>query len=49
MIRINYSRNNEDYENWGLWTWEDVLKATDELGMTGAQDSDGIGEYGTFF
>ncbi|TVP89659.1 MAG: pullulanase [Alkalibacterium sp.] len=48
MIRINYRRNNEDYDNWGLWTWGDVAEETTNW-PDGAHDSDGIGQYGTFF
>jgi secreted pullulanase len=48
MIRINYRRDNEDYDNWGLWTWDDVAEATTNW-PDGAHDSDGIDRYGTFF
>ncbi|WP_051503749.1 pullulanase, partial [Alkalibacterium sp. AK22] len=48
MIRINYSRTNGDYDNWGLWTWGDVAEETQNW-PDGAHDSDGIGRYGTFF
>ncbi|OJF90294.1 pullulanase [Alkalibacterium sp. 20] len=47
-IRINYRRDNEDYDNWGLWTWGDVAEGTQDW-AAGAENSDGIGKYGTFF
>ncbi|MCC5893971.1 MAG: pullulanase [Alkalibacterium sp.] len=48
MIRINYQRPNDDYENWGLWTWGDVLAPTENW-ASGALDSDGTGRNGTYF
>ncbi|GEN50223.1 pullulanase [Alkalibacterium pelagium] len=48
MIRINYKRDNNDYDDWGIWTWDDVADPTDNWPQ-GAQDSDGVGPDGTYF
>lgn len=29
MIRINYKRDNNDYDDWGLWSWDDVAEPTE--------------------
>ncbi|GEK91085.1 pullulanase [Alkalibacterium kapii] len=47
-LRVNYKRNAQDYENWGLWNWEDVLKPS-EGWSDGAKALDAIGNYGAYY
>jgi secreted pullulanase len=46
-IRVNYTREDQDYEHWGLWTWGDVTQPT-EGWPTGALDFNAEGQYGPF-
>ncbi|SFC60768.1 pullulanase, extracellular [Alkalibacterium subtropicum] len=48
VLRVNYSRTEEDYDGWALWTWEDVLQATSGW-PDGAHDLDTVGENGAYF
>ncbi|SDC30062.1 pullulanase, extracellular [Pelagirhabdus alkalitolerans] len=46
MIRINYEREDEDYTDWGLWTFGDVEAPTEDW-PTGAHDlTEGL--YGAY-
>ncbi|MBB5172466.1 pullulanase [Texcoconibacillus texcoconensis] len=48
-IRVHYYSEDENYEPWGLWTWEDVAEPTEEWPM-GAHPftSDNVGPYGSY-
>ncbi|GEM02210.1 pullulanase, extracellular [Halolactibacillus halophilus] len=46
-IRVNYTREDDDYDGWSLWTWGDVATPT-EGWPTGAHDFE-LGKYGTFY
>lgn len=47
-VRVNYLREDEDYENWGLWTWEDVAEPTSEW-PDGTHSFSSSGPYGNYF
>ncbi|GEK89589.1 pullulanase, extracellular [Alkalibacterium putridalgicola] len=48
ILRVNYSRQEADYDGWALWTWEDVLEPTSDW-PTGAHDLDTFGDDGAYF
>lgn len=48
VLRVNYSRQEADYDGWALWTWEDVLEPTSDW-PTGAHDLDTLGDNGAYF
>jgi secreted pullulanase len=48
VLRVNYQRENADYEGWALWTWGDVLEATTDW-LNGAHDFDSTGLYGNYY
>lgn len=47
LLRVNYTREDEAYENWGLWTWDDVAEATTDWpnGVHLFEE----GKYGSFY
>lgn len=47
VIRINYLKETNDYENWSIWTWDDVAAPTDNW-PTGSHAFDGVGQYGGY-
>ncbi|MFC3899505.1 pullulanase [Aliicoccus persicus] len=47
-IRINYIREDGDYENWALWAWGDVAEPTEDWPV-GAHDLDPSGNNGAYF
>jgi secreted pullulanase len=47
ILRVNYLREDADYEDIGLWTWEDVLEPTTEW-PNGAHTFDSVGKYGNY-
>jgi pullulanase len=46
-VRVHYVRDNADYENWGLWNWEDVAAPSDGW-PTGAASFTGTDRYGAY-
>ena len=46
-IRVNYVREDDNYDGWGLWTWGDVVEATDDW-PNGAHSFE-VGSYGSFY
>jgi pullulanase len=46
-VRVHYVRDNADYENWGLWNWEDVA-APSEGWPTGAASFTATDRYGAY-
>lgn len=46
-VRINYHREDGDYQGWALWTWGDVVEPTDGW-PDGAHDFVS-GDYGVFY
>ncbi|BAM47868.1 pullulanase [Amphibacillus xylanus] len=46
-IRVNYYRQDGEYDGWGLWTWGDVEKATENW-PNGAHTFE-VGGYGSYF
>ncbi len=46
-VRVHYVRDNADYENWGLWNWEDVVAPSDGW-PTGAASFTGTDRYGAY-
>ncbi|WP_260472006.1 pullulanase-associated domain-containing protein [Bacillus salinus] len=47
-VRIHYTRDNGDYENYGVWNWGDVVAPSDNW-PTGATMSSGIDQYGAYY
>ena len=47
LLRVNYYREDGDYDDWGLWTWGDVAEATTEWPM-GAHEFTNEGVYGRY-
>ncbi|MBS4456109.1 pullulanase [Tuanshanicoccus lijuaniae] len=47
MLRVNYLRKDNNYENLGLWTWNDVKKPS-EGWPQGAMAFDKEGKYGRY-
>lgn len=47
VIRVNYTRDDNNYVGWALWTWGDVVAATGNW-PSGAHDFE-QGKYGAFF
>ncbi|WAA12103.1 pullulanase [Fervidibacillus halotolerans] len=50
-IRIHYQRGNNEYDNWGIWTWGDVETPSESVDgwPNGAFDADGVGKHGAYF
>ncbi|HEP1834762.1 TPA: pullulanase [Streptococcus suis] len=46
ILRINYTREDNNYEGWGVWTWGDTTEASDGW-PTGAVDFK-LGKYGAY-
>lgn len=46
-VRIHYTRDNADYENFGLWNWGDVAAPSSNW-PTGAADFTGTDRYGAY-
>lgn len=46
-VRVHYVRDNADYENWGLWNWEDVAAPSDGW-PSGAASFTGTDRYGAY-
>ena len=46
-IRVNYVREDGNYDGWGLWTWGDVAEATSDW-PNGAHSFE-VGSYGSFY
>lgn len=46
VLRINYRRDDNNYEGWGVWTWGDTTEASEDW-PTGALDFQ-IGKYGAY-
>ncbi|WP_449459029.1 pullulanase [Streptococcus suis] len=46
VLRINYTREDNNYEGWGVWTWGDTTEASDGW-PTGAVDFK-LGKYGAY-
>ncbi|WP_440895019.1 pullulanase [Amphibacillus sp. Q70] len=46
-IRVNYFREDGDYSDWGLWTWDDVAEATTD--WAGVEHPFEEGQYGSFY
>lgn len=46
LLRINYKRDDNNYEGWGVWTWGDTTKASDGW-PAGAVDFK-LGKYGAY-
>ncbi|WP_272508321.1 pullulanase [Paenisporosarcina quisquiliarum] len=46
-VRIHYTRDNADYENFGIWNWGDVVAPSDGW-PAGAVDLDGTDRYGAY-
>lgn len=46
VLRINYSRDDNNYDGWGVWTWGDTTEASDGW-PTGAVDFQ-VGKYGVY-
>jgi pullulanase len=46
-VRVHYVRDNADYDNWGLWNWEDVAAPSDGW-PTGAASFTGTDRYGAY-
>src|SRR5699024_11084763 len=47
LLRVNYYREDGDYADWGLWTWDDVAEPTNEW-PTGALEFTNEGEFGRY-
>ncbi|WP_090843816.1 pullulanase [Alkalicoccus daliensis] len=49
-VRVHYDRENDDYENWAVWSFEDVAVPSGELGdwPDGATEFEGTGRYGAY-
>ncbi|MFG6114887.1 pullulanase [Halobacillus sp. MO56] len=46
-VRIHYDRDNDDYENFGLWNWGDVANPSENW-PTGAAPFEGTDRYGAY-
>jgi len=46
-VRIHYTRDNADYENFGIWNWGDVVTPSDGW-PTGAANFDNTDRYGAY-
>ncbi|WP_242705733.1 pullulanase [Pontibacillus sp. ALD_SL1] len=46
-VRIHYVREDETYDNLGIWIWEDVKEPSEDWPM-GALSFDGVDEYGAY-
>ncbi|HFI0213162.1 TPA: pullulanase [Streptococcus suis] len=46
VLRINYTREDNNYDGWGVWTWGDTTEASDGW-PTGAVDFK-LGKYGAY-
>ncbi|SEA80375.1 pullulanase, extracellular [Thalassobacillus cyri] len=46
-VRIHYDRDNDDYENFGLWNWGDVANPSENW-PTGAASFEGTDRYGAY-
>ena len=47
-IRVHFNKEDGNYDDWGLWTWGDVVAPTDGW-PEGAHNSSGIGKFGAFY
>ncbi|TMW72539.1 pullulanase [Alteribacter natronophilus] len=48
-IRIHYDRDDDNYENWGLWLWDDVAEPSDNWPSGGTWfDPDQVTDYGAY-
>lgn len=47
LLRVNYYREDGDYADWGLWTWDDVAEPTTEW-PNGALEFTNEGEFGHY-
>ncbi|WP_345241609.1 pullulanase [Pontibacillus salipaludis] len=46
-VRIHYVREDETYDNLGIWIWEDVKEPSEDWPV-GALSFDGVDEYGAY-
>lgn len=47
QVRIHYVNESGNYENLGLWLWDDVVNPSENW-PSGAKAFDGVGRYGAF-
>ncbi|SDC94173.1 pullulanase [Geotoga petraea] len=47
-MRIHYQRDNGDYENWGLWIWNDTTWSS-ESGWPDGMEITGYDDYGAYW